>query len=55
MSKTMDNLRYVMQLRYWLGFYIWMGDWRRANMQCDRIDEFKKEHPVCNFIGKLIY
>ena len=51
----MDNLKQAIALWDWLGFYIWMENWRRANMQCDRIDEFKKEHPIRNFIEMLVH
>jgi len=32
-----------------LGFYIHMEWFHKANLQCEKIDTFKKEHPFINF------
>ena len=50
-----SNLKYAIELWDDLGFYIWMMNWRKANIQCEKIGTFKKEHPIYNFVAMLFH
>ena len=49
-----NNLKKAYELHDDLGFYVWMMSWKRAERQCKKIEEFKKYHPVYNFIGSIL-
>lgn len=35
----------------WLGFCLFMNNFRKANDACDKIDEYEKRHPILNAIA----
>ena len=35
----------------WLGFCIWMGNWKKASETSNKIDKIGKNHKIINFFA----
>lgn len=35
----------------WLGFCIFMNNWKKASITCDKIDKLKQHHCIINFFA----
>ena len=52
----MNNIELYKELKElwdWLGFCMWVGNWRKVNETFDRINELKKNHYIINFFAYL--
>lgn len=46
----MKIFKEIMNEWNWLGFVIWVGNWRKAQESCQRLDKYKKNHSVIYWI-----
>lgn len=54
MKNLRSNIKLYKELKelwYWLGFYIWVENWRKASEISNKIDELKEEHRIINFFA----
>ena len=51
----MEIYKKLKELWDWVGFCIWVGNWRKANETFDKIDELKKGHKLANFFACMFH
>ena len=39
----------------WLGFCVWVGNWRKASETSNKIDEIAKNHKIANFFAMMFH
>ena len=54
-KKTLDTLKELYEYWSFLGFCLWVGNYKKASWICEnKIDPIAREHPILNFITSLI-
>lgn len=48
------NLKYAIALWRDLRFYIWNGHGIKINRQLKKIESFRREHPICDLIARIV-
>ena len=51
----MKAYRELVELWDWLGFYIFMMRWDKANVVCHEIDAYKEPHPIAYYLSWLFH